>query len=598
MDLFDLATLLVFVARQHDGMLTITGGKYVKSRSNAELHKAFIKAYRVFGEWPDRYFEFLERRQQQDDSSKLSKGLHRSGLGKCLGSFYEGIFWRLVSPNFEFLREAFGYYAETFWQGGYVSKARWSGTSSRKPLYLTRNEARRELAVDRKYIDNLVATGELKAVVRQTGKKRLFLVDASSLAAVKREHINAIKIREVAKRLDVNVSVVVKLVSKKVLKALCTTRANNYGGWRFSESSVNELMQSIRGKIAPQTRQETISFKVACRRLRAFDMTISHFVKLILFGRIVPCGEAKSGTGLSRFMFASNVFDNLIRRKWIISRFPASDNNQLFKPPKGKQNMPLMRPELLDELLKEYQKSNGRLEQDGLLLQLIKVLVERVLKCELTHHLGYDKYDPSGRNSGNYRLGDTLKMLRGKHEKIQIKVPRDGNLEFEPQLVKKGQTCLDGLYEKIIFLYARGLSHHEITEHLEEIYGTEISPTLISTVKTAVLHEVRPWQNRPLDAMYQILYLDTLQVKVKSQGRGVNKVIYLAFGINLRGFKEVLGIWVVEVEGVKFWMQVIKELKSRGVSDIFIACVDGLKGIPDAIGAIYPQTQLQPSMGE
>jgi hypothetical protein len=456
--------------------------------------------------------------------------------------------------------------------------------------------ARRELAVKPKYIDNLVAVGALKAIVRQTGKKRLFLVDASSLAEVKREHTNAIKIREVAKRLDVTVRVVVKLVSKKVLKALCTTRANNYGGWRFSESSVNELIQSIREKIVPQTGPDTISFKIACQRLPAFGMSISHFVKLILLGKVVPCGEAKGRVGLSCFMFDSTVFDSLIRQKWMLSRFPTSDNNKLSKPPQWKQNMPPMRIELLDELLKEYQKSNGWLDQDSLLLQLTKVLVERVLKAELTHLLGYDKYDPSGRNSGNYRIGNRSKTLRGKHGQVQINVPHDRNFQFKPQLVKKGQTCLDGLYEKIILFYARGLSQHEITDHLEDIYGAKISPSLISTVKMAILHEVRPWQNRPLATIYQILYLDALRVKVKSQGRVVSKIIYSAFGVNLQGLKEVLGMWVTEAEGVKFWMQVVKELKNRGVSDIFIACVDGLKGFPDAVKAIYAQTQVASSM--
>jgi hypothetical protein len=503
-----------------------------------------------------------------------------------------------VSPNFEFLREAFGYYAETFWQGGYISQSRWSGTSSRKPVYLTRDEARRELAVKHEYIDNLVTVGELKAVVRQTGKYRLFLVDASSLAAVKREHINAIKIREVAKRLDVNMRVVVMLVSKKVLKALCTTRANNYGGWRFSESSVNELIRSIREKIIPQAGEDTISFKIVCQRLPAFHLSISLFVKLILLGKIVPCGEAKSGTGLSRFMFASTVFADLMMPRRMISRVPVSGDTQLSKPRKGSRIAPPIRPELLDELLKEYKNPDDRLDQNSLLLQLAKTLIERVLNVELTHHLSYNKHESIGNNSGNYRRSSRLKTLRGKRGEVQIKVPRACKSEFKPQLVKKRQTRFEGLDEKIISFYVRGMTQREIEGVLEEVYGTKISPSLISAVKAAVLHEVRPWQNRPLDPMYQILYLDTLQMKVKNQGRVVNKVIYLAFGVNLRGLKEVLGMWVVEVEGVKFWMQVVKELKNRGVSNIFIAYVDGFKGVPDAIGAIYPQTQVQSSMVE
>jgi putative transposase len=176
---------------------------------------------------------------------------------------------------------------------------------------------------------------------------------------------------------------------------------------------------------------------------------------------------------------------------------------------------------------------------------------------------------------------------------VQIDVPRDRNSEFEPQLVKKGQTRFDGLDDKIISLYSRGMTQREIQGHLEEIYGVEISPSLVSTVTDAMLDEVRAWQAGPLDAVYPILYLDALQVKVKSQGRVTNKAIYLAFGVNLHGLKEVLGMWASENEGAKFWMQIVAELKNRGVADIFIACVDGFKGFPEAIEAVFPQTQVQ-----
>ena len=222
-----------------------------------------------------------------------------------------------------------------------------------------------------------------------------------------------------------------------------------------------------------------------------------------------------------------------------------------------------------------------------------KALVERALDGELTHHLGYERHDAAGDNSGNSRNGTTPKTLRSKRGQVQIDVPRDRTSEFEPQLVRKGQTRFDGLDENIISLYARGMTQREIQGHLEEIYGVEVSPSLISTVTDAVLDEVRAWQSRPLDAVYPILYLDALQVKVKSQGRVTNKAIYLAFGVNLQGLKEVLGMWAAENEGAKFWMQVVTELKNRGVSDIFIACVDGLKGFPEAIEAVYPQTQVQ-----
>jgi putative transposase len=255
--------------------------------------------------------------------------------------------------------------------------------------------------------------------------------------------------------------------------------------------------------------------------------------------------------------------------------------------------MPPIRPELLDELLKDYKKPDDLLGQDGLLQQLTKALVERALDGELTHHLGYEKHDSAGDNSGNSRNGTSPKTLRGKRGQVRIDVPRDRASEFEPQLVKKNQTRFDGLDEKIISLYARGMTLSEIQGHLEEIYGVEVSPSLISTVTDAVLDEVRAWQSRPLDAVYPILYLDALQVKVKSQGRVSNKAIYLAFGVNMQGLKEVLGMWAADAEGAKFWMQVVTELKSRGVTDIFIACVDGLEGFPEAIEAVYPQTQVQ-----
>lgn len=255
--------------------------------------------------------------------------------------------------------------------------------------------------------------------------------------------------------------------------------------------------------------------------------------------------------------------------------------------------MPPIRPELLDELLKDYRKPEDLLGQDGLLQQLTKALVERALDGELTHHLGYEKHDSSGDNTGNSRNGTSPKTMKGKRGQVQIDVPRDRNSEFEPQLVKKGQTRFDGLDEKIISLYSRGMTQREIQGHLEEIYGVEISPSLISTVTDEVLDEVRAWQARPLDSVYAILYLDALQIKVKSQGRVVNKAIYLAFGVNLQGLKEVLGMWAAENEGAKFWMQVVTELKNRGIQDIFIACVDGLKGFPEAIEAVFPQTQVQ-----
>jgi putative transposase len=250
-------------------------------------------------------------------------------------------------------------------------------------------------------------------------------------------------------------------------------------------------------------------------------------------------------------------------------------------------------PELLDELLKDYHSPDDMKGSDGLLQQLTKAVVERALQGEMTHHLGYEKHDVAGKNSGNSRNGKSKKTIRGKRGQVQIDVPRDRASEFEPQLIKKGQTRFDGFDDKIISMYARGMTCREIKAHLQEVYGVDVSPDMISTVTDAVIDEVRAWQSRPLDPVYPILYLDALQVKVKDQGRVSNKAIYLAIGVNISGTKEVLGMWASENEGAKFWLSIITELKNRGVKDIFIACVDGLKGFPEAIETIFPKTQVQ-----
>ena len=175
-------------------------------------------------------------------------------------------------------------------------------------------------------------------------------------------------------------------------------------------------------------------------------------------------------------------------------------------------------------------------------------MVERALQGEMTHHLGYEKHSPQGHHTGNSRNGKSKKTIRSKRGQVEIEVPRDRAISFEPQLIKNGQTCLDGFYEKIISMYARGMTCREIQAHLQEIYGVEVSPDLISTVTDGVIDEVRAWQSRPLDPVYPILYLDALQVKVKDQGRVSNKAIYLAIGVNLAGIKEVLGLWASEIK--------------------------------------------------
>jgi putative transposase len=248
---------------------------------------------------------------------------------------------------------------------------------------------------------------------------------------------------------------------------------------------------------------------------------------------------------------------------------------------------------LIDELLKECQDPKDILGQNGLLKQLTKRLVERTLQAELTDHLGYGPYKPEGRGSGNYRNGSGQKTVQSDSGAIQIEVPRDRNGSFEPQLVKKRQRRLEGFDDKVLALYARGMSTRDIQGQLEELYGVEVSPTLISNVTDAVMEDVRAWQSRPLSAVYPILYFDALFVKTRQEGPVTTKAIYLALGINLEGEKELLGLWVAQTEGSKFWLTVFNELKSRGVCDCFIACVDGLKGLPEAIEAVFPSTQVQ-----
>lgn len=230
---------------------------------------------------------------------------------------------------------------------------------------------------------------------------------------------------------------------------------------------------------------------------------------------------------------------------------------------------------------------------DGLLQHLTKALVEWAMQAELSHHLGYEKNSQEGKNTGNSRNGSFPKTIKGKRGQVQIDVPRDRSSEFQPQIIKKGQTRFDGFDDKIISMYSRGMTVRDIQAHLKEIYGVEVSPDLISTVTDTVIDEVRAWQTRPLDPLYPILYLDALVVKVKDQGRVSNKAIYLAIGVNCSGLKEVLGMWASETEGAKFWLGIITELKNRGVKDIFIACVDGLKGFPEAIESVFPKTQVQ-----
>ena len=248
---------------------------------------------------------------------------------------------------------------------------------------------------------------------------------------------------------------------------------------------------------------------------------------------------------------------------------------------------------LLDQLLKDYKKPEDILGERGLLKRFSKAVLERALSAELTEHLGYEKHDPAGYGSGNTRNGTTEKTLKGKNGEVTIAVPRDRKGTFEPQMVKKHQTRFDGFDDKILSMYARGMTTRDIQGHLEEIYGVEVSPTLISNVTDAVVEEVKAWQSRPLEPVYPILYLDALHVKIRDAGHVQNRAIYVAIGVKLDGDKEVLGLWAGQAEGAKFWLQVVTELKNRGVQDIFIACVDGLKGLPQAIETMFPKAEVQ-----
>jgi len=248
--------------------------------------------------------------------------------------------------------------------------------------------------------------------------------------------------------------------------------------------------------------------------------------------------------------------------------------------------------ELLTSLLANYQKPEDLLGENGLFKQLTKLIVEKALEIEMAEHLGHGKHRPVANPAGNTRNGHSRKTLKGEFGDLPIDIPRDRLGTFEPQLIPKHQTRWTGFDDKILSLYARGMTVREIQAHLEEMYGAEVSPSLISSVTEAVMDEAKAWQSRPLDRVYPIVYLDCIHVKVR-EGAVRTKAIYLALGVNLAGEKEVLGLWVGQNEGAKFWLQVVTELHNRGVQDIFIACVDGLKGFPEAIESVFPRTSVQ-----
>jgi putative transposase len=252
-----------------------------------------------------------------------------------------------------------------------------------------------------------------------------------------------------------------------------------------------------------------------------------------------------------------------------------------------------IKPEVIDELLKDYKKPEDILGENGLLKRFVKAVLERAMTAELTQHLGYEKHDPAGYNSGNSRNGTSRKTVSGEFGEMEVEVPRDRTSTFEPQILPKHQTRFTGFDDKIVSMYARGMSTREIEGHRKEIYGVEVSPALISQVTEAVIEEVKAWQNRALEAVYGVVYLDALYVKMRHDGRVENRAVYVALGVDLEGHKDVLGLWTSANEGAKFWLSVLTELKNRGVKDVLIVCVDGLKGFPQAIETVFPQAQVQ-----
>ena len=245
---------------------------------------------------------------------------------------------------------------------------------------------------------------------------------------------------------------------------------------------------------------------------------------------------------------------------------------------------------LATELAKDIKTEK---DLNALSAELLKMTVEAALGAEMEDHLGYARHDPKGRGSGNSRNGISRKRLKGDHGDIEIETPRDRESSFEPQFIQKGQSRLTQMDDQIMFLYAKGLTTREIVDTFKEMYGAEVSASLISKVTDRVIEQVVEWQSRPLDAIYPVVYLDCIVLKIRQDKRVINKSLYLALGINIHGHKELLGMWLGETEGAKFWLSVLTELKTRGLNDILIACVDGLKGFPDAIAAEYPETKVQ-----
>ena len=250
-------------------------------------------------------------------------------------------------------------------------------------------------------------------------------------------------------------------------------------------------------------------------------------------------------------------------------------------------------PTVVDQLLVQAGPDAEILGPDGLLSGLTKAVLERALQTELTDHLGYEPHDPAGRGSGNSRNGSYPKTVLTDVGAVELAIPRDRDGSFEPGLVPKGTSRLGGFDERVIAMYARGMTVRDIQAWLHDMYQIEVSPDLISKITDAVLDELKEWQHRPLDAVYPILYLDAIVCKVRHEGTVRNKAVHIAVGVDVDGRKHVLGLWIETNEGAKFWLKVITELRNRGVDDVLFVCCDGLKGLPEAIEAVWPNASVQ-----
>ena len=247
--------------------------------------------------------------------------------------------------------------------------------------------------------------------------------------------------------------------------------------------------------------------------------------------------------------------------------------------------------EIAQEIVATHNPKDSLLGEKGGLKALTASVLEAALNGALTNHWGYTKHQPT--KTDNARNGHSPQKLHTDQGELPIQVPRDRQGSFEPQLIKKHQNRFDGLDHKVIALYAKGMSVADIQEQIKELYNIEIATSLVSTITDSVLEEVQAWQNKPLDRLYPIVHMDCLVGKVREHKQIINKAVYLALGVNDRGHKELLGMWLGYHEGAKFWLNVLTELKNRGLEDIFIACVDGLPGFPEAIEAVYPHTAVQ-----